>query len=48
MVLMEKDISWENLFNIIFYLKRNKCVVKNIFIVSLLLLGKWTSHEDLL
>ena len=36
----ESDVSRENLCCIIWYLKRNNCIVKNIFIACLLLLGE--------
>ena len=33
----ESDVSGENLYYIIWYLKRKKCIVKNLFIMCLLL-----------
>ena len=35
--IQESDVSQENIYYIIWYLKRNNCVLKNIFIVYLLL-----------
>ena len=47
MLEKENKISQENPSNIHWYLQRNNWVVKNIFIVSLLLLGELPRHEYL-
>ena len=40
MVYKKSDISQENLCYNIWYLNRNNCIVKNIFILCILLLGE--------
>ena len=37
--IVKNDVSWENIHYILWYIKRNNCIVKNILIVWLLLLG---------
>ena len=39
----ESGVSWENLCYIIWYLKRNNCIVKTLFIACLLLQGRMTT-----